>query len=178
MVMPVAELLEEVMPNVEAEDFRAVCTTLGQFAKTEASTLHQVQEQVALLAQHESGLTLIYLSIEQFTPRRHGTWCVVAPLQGTLDVQGWTEFIPPANFTGDPVSSSFPDVRHHCDTGEALYIPQSQLFSVSADHHIEMLLLFGEHPNSTWPESRLYSGSHHAERTLRYPEGPTELGRS
>lgn len=175
MVMPMAELLEEVATNVEAEDFRAVCAALGRFAQTEAPTLHQLQEQVALLAQHDSGLTLMYVSTEQFAPRRHGTWCVVAPLQGSLHVQGWTEFIPPADFTGDHVSSSFPDVRHHCDVGEALFVPQSQLFSVSADHHIEALLLFGVHPNTTWPESRLYSGSHHAERTLRYPECPIEL---
>ena len=178
MLMPLAELLEDVATDVEAEDFRAVCTALGRFAQREAPVLRHLQEQVALLAQHASGLTMMYLSTEQFAPRRHGTWCVVAPLQGTIDVQGWTEYIPPADFTGDLVSSSFPDVRHHCDVGEALFVPQSQLFSVSADHHIKVLLLFGEHPNTTWPESRLYSGSHHAERTLRYPECPIEMGGS
>ncbi len=178
MVTPIGELFENVVTDVEAENFRAVCAALSRFAQSEAPVLHQLQEPVALLAQHVSGLTMMYLSTEQFAPRRHGTWCVVAPLHGSIDVQGWTEFIPPADFTGDLVSSSFPDVCHRCDAGEALFVPPGQLFSVSADHHIDVVLLFGEHPNTTWPESRLYSGSHHAERTLRYPECPIEMGRS
>jgi hypothetical protein len=177
--MTILEQLKQIAAYVAAEDFHAVCMKLGRFASTEAERLRGSQEPVALLhAHHESGLTLFYISTERFIPRKHGTWCVVAPLQNPVEVQSWTEFIPPADFTGDLVSYSFPDVRYRCEVGEAVFVPQGQLFSVVDDTHVEVLLLFGEHPNLSWPESRFYFGTQHAERTLRYPDTPIAMSRS
>jgi hypothetical protein len=49
---------------------------------------------------------------------------------------------------------------------------EGQLFTIVAEHGVEVLLLFGEHANHTWPESRSYGASQHAERVLMYPETP------
>jgi hypothetical protein len=54
---------------------------------------------------------------------------------------------------------------------------EGQLFTIVAEHGVEVLLLFGEHANHTWPESRSYGASQHAERVLMYPETP-QLPRS
>jgi hypothetical protein len=177
--MTIHEQLEQIAAYVAAGDFHAVCTSLGRLAYTEAARLQGLQEPVALLHTHdESGLTLFYISTDRFVPRKHGTWCVVAPLQNPIEVQSWTEFIPPADFTGDLVSCSFPDVCYRCEVGEAVFVPQGQLFSIAAGTHIEVLLLFGEHPNLSWPESRFYFGTQHAERTLRYPDTLVSMSRS
>lgn len=133
--------------------------------------------QTALLHEpYQGGLTLIYVSAERFAPRRHGTWCVVAPLYEPVEVQSWTEFIPPASFTGDLRAHALPDVHYRCELGEGLLVPEGQLFDILAEHRVEVLLLFGEHSNHTWPESRSYVAAQQSERLLMYPETPVNAG--
>ena len=67
---------------------------------------------------------------------------------------------------------ALPDVPCRCAVGDGLFVPEGQLFTVAAEHGVEVLLRFGECPNHTWPESRSYGASHHAERVLRYSETP------
>lgn len=168
------QLLESIAADVMAEDFRAVCAHLGRFAALQTASPERLPGQTAVLhGPHPSGLTLIYVKTEQFVPRRHGTWCVVAPLQQAVDVQNWTEFIPPAEFTGDLMAHALPDVHYHCEVGDGILVPKGQLFNLVAPHRVEVLLLFGEHPNHTWPESRSYVAVQHAERVLMYPESPS-----
>jgi hypothetical protein len=171
--MTILNLLEQVAADVTAEDFHAACAHLGRFAATQAVSFQSLPTPTALLhGPHESGLTLIYLCAERPVPRRHGTWCMVAPLREEVEVQNWTEVIPPAEFTGDLMAHALPDVHYRCAVGDGLFVPEGQLFTIVAEHGVEVLLLFGEHPNHTWPESRSYGASQHAERVLRYPESP------
>lgn len=171
-----AHLLDQLTPEVKAKDFHAMCARLGNFAKTVTPMLQQLNRQPALLHEpHESGLTLIYLATKKFAPRKHGTWCAITPLHESINVQSWTEYIPPTNATGSSVAQSFPDVHYRCHLGEGVLVPEGQLFSIDGDHDIEVLLLFGSHPNKTWPESRLFIGTQHAERTLMYPNEPVAM---
>jgi hypothetical protein len=171
--MTVGQLLEQVAADVIAEDFHSVCAHIGRFVAGEAASLQRLEGQMVLLHEpQESGLTLIYVRAEQFVPRRHGTWCVIAPLHEPIDVQNWTKYIPPADFTGDLMAHALPDVYYQCVVGEGLLVPEGQLFNIVAEHHVEVLLLFGKHPNHTWPESRSYAAVQHAERLLLYPETP------
>jgi hypothetical protein len=166
-------VLEPIAADVRVEDFHAVCAHLGRFAAMQTASPERLPGQTALLHEpHPSGLTLIYVQTEQFVPRRHGTWCVVAPLHRPVEVQNWTEFIPPAESTGDMMAHALPDVHYHCEVGDGLLVPKGQWFNIVADHRVEVLLLFGEHPNHTWPESRYYVAAQHAERILMYPETP------
>jgi hypothetical protein len=67
---------------------------------------------------------------------------------------------------------ALPDVHYRCAVGDGLFVPEGQLFAIVAEHGVEVLLLFGEPPNHTWPESRSYGASQHAERILMHPETP------
>jgi len=164
-------VLEPIAADVKAEDFHAVCAHLGRFAAIRTASPEQLPAKTALLHDpHLSGLTLIYVKVDEFMPRRHGTWCVVAPLHQPVDVRNWTEVILPAESTGSVMAHAQPDVYYHCEVGDGLLVPKGQLFNIVADGRVEILLLFGEHPNYTWPESRYYVAAQHAERILVYPE--------
>lgn len=174
--MTVLELLDQVDVKIKTEDFHAVRAQLGRFAAIQAASLQGLPAQTVLLHKpHQSGLTLMYVCTERCVPRRHGTWCIVAPLHEPVDVQNWTEFIPPADSTGDLVAHAQPDVHYRCEVGEGLFVPKGQLFNIVADNRVEVLLLFGEHPNHTWPESRSYIAPQHSERLLMYPETPITM---
>lgn len=165
------DVLEPIAADVRVEDFRAVCKHLGRFAAIRTASPEQLPAKTALLHDpHPSGLALIYVKVGDFLPRRHGTWCVVAPLHRPVDVQNWTEVIPPAESTGTMMAHAQPDVHYHCEVGDGLLVPKGQLFNIVADGQIEVLLLFGEHPNHTWPESRYYVAAQHSERILMYPD--------
>lgn len=169
--MNIITLLDTLATDVKAEDFHTVCDHLGRFAQQEASSLQRFQSQVRLLhAPHPSGLALFYLSTQSFVPRRHGTWSVVAPVTGELHIESWTEYVTPAEFTGDSTAHGSPDKFYRCEVGSSILVPENQLFSVTAESCVDLLLLCGEHPNHTWPESRLYAGRSHTERTPMYPE--------
>ena len=171
--MTTVDLLDQMSGEVKAEDFHTVCQRLGQFAVMQAAAPQRLPAQSALLhGPHPSGLTLFYITTHQFAPRRHGAWCIVAPLHEPVAIENWTEYIPPAEFTGSLRAHAAPDVHYHCDVGDGLFIPEGQLFAITAEHRVEVLLLCGEHPNHTWPESRIYISTQHAERTLMYPETP------
>ena len=171
--MTVLKLLDQVAADVMATDFHAVCAHLGRFAAIQTASPNRLPAQTALLHEHHlSGLTLFYVRAEPFAPRRHGTWCAVAPLHEPVEVQNWTEFIPPAEVTGNLSAHAVPDVHYHCEVGDGLLVPEGQLFNIISNHRVEVLILFGEHPNHTWPESRSYVAAQHTERILMYPETP------
>ncbi len=94
----------------------------------------------------------------------------MAPTIDELHIESWTEYVTPSEFTGDSTAHSVSDKFYRCEIGSSILVPENQLFSVTAEDRIRLLLLCGEHPNRTWPESRLYAGRSHTERTLLYPE--------
>ena len=169
--MNILALLDTLAAHVDTKDFHAVCDCLGSMVQHDASSLRLFQDQTRLLhAPHPSGLTLFYLSTQSFTPRRHGTWSVVAPTTHEVRIESWTEYVTPSAFTGDSMAHGSPDKFYRCEVGSSILVPENQLFSVTAEGRVNILLLCGEHPNHTWPESRLYAGRSHTERTLIYPE--------
>lgn len=169
--MNILTLLDTLAADINIKDFHHACDHLGRFAQHETSSLQRFREQARLLhAPHPSSLSLFYVSTQSFSPRRHGTWSVVAPTTHDLHVESWTEYVMPSEFTGDSTAHGSPDKFYRCEVGSGILVPENQLFSVTGEGCVSILLLCGEHPNHTWPESRLYAERAHTERTLMYPE--------